>query len=114
MLRRVQISDSNDTRFIQDEKVERFDMIGGARASHRENLHPPSDLRGGQIAGSCPAKSTRSSRERRPDDRRKTRAAYENVPGRYHEGVALDRFVHLGGIVSGNDADADRGRLGGI
>ena len=28
---------------------------------------------------------------------------------RHHEGVALDRLVHLGGVVPGNDARADRG-----
>jgi DNA-directed RNA polymerase subunit beta' len=35
-------------------------------------------------------------------------AVYENVPAGHHQGVAVDRFVHFGGIVPGNHARADR------
>ena len=75
MLRRVQVTDAGDTRFIVGEQAERSDIldendkvIGGRQAAR----HVPAHAAG------------------------------------HHEGVAVDRLVHLGGLVPGDDARADR------
>ena len=48
-------------------------------------------------------------RERARDRGGRTSGAGPAAAARHHEGVALDRLVHLGGVVPGNDARAHRG-----
>ena len=48
-------------------------------------------------------------RERAGDHGRRTSGAGPAAAARHHQGVALDRLVHLGGVVPGNDARAHRG-----
>ena len=48
-------------------------------------------------------------RERARDHGGRTSGAGPAAAARHHEGVALDRLVHLGGVVPGNDARAHRG-----
>jgi hypothetical protein len=45
----------------------------------------------------------------RPDHEGERPAPWPAAAARDHEGVALDRLVHLGGVVPGNDPRADRG-----
>ena len=81
MLRRVQVTDAGDTRFIVGEQVERSDLLD-------EN-----------------DKVTKDTKEegKRGRDLRAHAA-------RHHQGVAVDRLVHLGGVVPGDHARADRSR----
>ena len=75
MLRRVQIVDPGETRFITGEQLERAEVL-------EENEKVGSR---GQAAR-----------------RLRVHAA------RHHQGLAVDRFVHLGGFVPGDDAGAHR------
>ena len=76
MLRRVQIVDPGDTRFITGEQVERAEVL-------EEN-------------------DKRDGRRQEAGDVRVHAAGY-------HQGIVVDRFVHLGGFVPGNHPRADRG-----
>ena len=78
MLRRVQVQDAGDTRFIVGEQAERSDLLD-------EN---DKVIEGGGQAG-CDVRAHAA---------------------RHHQGVAVDRLVHLGGLVPGDHARADRSR----
>ena len=52
-----------------------------------------------------------AGRERQDDEgRRQGAAPVRASAARHHQGVAVDRLVHLGGVVPGDHARADRGR----
>ena len=75
MLRRVQIVDPGDTRFITGEQVERAELLAENERVEAEGKQP---------------------------------ATLRAYAARHHQGVAVDRFVHLGGLLPGNHARADR------
>ena len=83
MLRRVQVQDAGDTRFIVGEQVERSDLL-----DENDRVFETAASR----AGGCQAAG----------DLRAHAAGH-------HQGVAVDRFVHLGGVVPGDHARAHRG-----
>ena len=76
MLRRVQIVDPGETRFITGEQVERAEVL-------EENDRVEAD-------GKKPA-------------------TYRVHAAGHHQGVAVHRLVHLGGLLPGDHAGADRG-----
>ena len=78
MLRRVQVQDAGDTRFIVGEQAERSDLLDENDKVMKEEGKQRRDVR--------------------------AHAA------RHHQGVAVDRLVHLGGLVPGDHAGADRSR----
>ena len=78
MLRRVQVQDAGDTRFIVGEQVERSDLL-----DENDKVRNDETQAGGDVRAHA---------------------------ARHHQGVAVDRFVHLGGLVPGDDARADRSR----
>ncbi len=83
MLRRVQVQDAGDTRFIVGEQVERSDLLD---------------------------ENDKVFAQRRCEGRRGRQAAGDvrAHAARHHQGIAVDRFVHLGGVVPGDHARSDR------
>ena len=77
MLRRVQVDDAGDTRFIQGEQVERADLLEENEIVEAEGKKP---------------------------------AHLQLHAAGHHQGVAVDRLLHFGGVVPGNHARAYRGR----
>src|SRR3989442_3124075 len=77
MMRWVKIEDVGDTEFLVDEQTDKFRFAIDQR------------------------------RERARDYQRRPSGAGPAAAARDHEGVALDRLVHLGGVLPGDDARAD-------
>ena len=75
-----------------------------ARAGHRRRRHALHRRRAGGALGP-------PGRERQGPRRGRGQAAGDlrAHAARHHQGVAVDRLVHLGGVVPGDDARADRG-----
>ena len=83
MLRRVQVQDAGDTRFIVGEQVERSDLL-----DENDKVFEQGGIKGGPEA--------------------KTAGDVRAHAAGHHQGVAVDRFVHLGGVVPGDHARAHR------
>ena len=93
---RLQGVNINDKHIEDDRAAD--DAVGEDRGRRRHRV--PGRRAGGQVP------VPRGERAR--DRRRRTSGAGPAAAARDHEGVALDRLVHLGGVVPGNDARAHR------
>ena len=76
------------------------DALGPRRGRRRHGI--PGRRAGGQVP--LHGRERARHRQRRPPGHRAAAAA------RYHQGVAVDRIVHLGGVIPGDDARPHRGR----